>query len=223
MLTAPARLHRADLSRVAGQAEADLLAGMRGFASSDASVFQGGLEALLSELIAGYGAAAAALGADWYDELREEAEVAGRFLSIVSDLPDAGRAQSLAGWAVEPLFGADPDPGAALQRASGGLQRIIFNADRQSVTASAVADPQAQGWQRTGSGECAFCRMLIGRGAVYSEATADFASHDHCRCVAVPAFGGQPLPVRPFTPSDRGTSERDRARVRAWLRQHPTG
>jgi hypothetical protein len=30
--------------------------------------------------------------------------------------------------------------------------------------------------------------MLIGRGAVYSEATADFQSHDHCNCQAEPAW-----------------------------------
>ena len=57
-----------------------------------------------------------------------------------------------------------------------------------AATVSSTTDPKARGWQRVGVGECDFCSMLIGRGAVYSEATADFLSHDHCHCYAEPAF-----------------------------------
>src|SRR5699024_506029 len=81
---------------------------------------------------------------------------------------------------------------------------------------SSLADPAADGWQRTGIGECQFCEMLISRGAVYSASTADFAAHDNCKCSAVPAFGGQPRPVRPYTPSQRH-SEADQARAKAWI------
>jgi hypothetical protein len=62
--------------------------------------------------------------------------------------------------------------------------------------------------------------MLIARGAVYTEVTADFASHDHCNCSAVPAFGGQPLAVKPYTPSSKNITDADRARVREYLRTH---
>jgi len=142
----------------------------------------------LPRLVAIYGSAAASLGADWYDYLREEAAVRGRFQAIVAELPDGGRTNALAGWAVGPLFGANPDAAASLGMASGGLQRIIFDADRQTVMQSSVQDRAARGWQREGNGECDFCSMLIGRGAVYTEATADFESHDRCRCIGVPAF-----------------------------------
>jgi hypothetical protein len=30
--------------------------------------------------------------------------------------------------------------------------------------------------------------MLLGRGAVYTEASADFEAHDHCNCGAAPAW-----------------------------------
>lgn len=42
------------------------------------------------------------------------------------------------------------------------------------------------GWARTlaGSENCAFCAMLASRGAVYSEETADFRTHDNCDCSA---------------------------------------
>src|SRR5690606_3304621 len=103
---------------------------------------------------------------------------------------------------------------------AGGVSRIIADADRGSITRSSIEDPASDGWQRQGAGSCAFCAMLIGRGAVYSEATADFASHDHCRCSAVPAWSGQPRPVKPFTPSTRHATDADRRRVREYLRSH---
>jgi hypothetical protein len=214
-------LHRAGLTTLTGLASAGLVTAMRGVPEDDATGFRDALQVALEDLVALFAPAAASLGADWYDDLREAAEVKGRFQAIVADLPDAGRIEALAGWAVEPLFGATPDVAAVLSRADGGLQRIILDSDRNTVAGSAVADPGAAGWQRVGSGACAFCRMLIGRGAVYSEATVQFASHDRCRCSAVPAFGGQALPVKPYTPTSRNITEADRARVRAYLRNHP--
>lgn len=106
----------------------------------------------------------------------------------MAELPDAGRTTSLAHWAVAPLFGADPDATTALSKVSGGLQRIIFNADRDTITFSSIQDPRARGWQREGAGECDLCQLLLGRGAVYTEESSQFETHDRCRCVGVPAF-----------------------------------
>jgi hypothetical protein len=186
MLSPAARKHRADLAELARLAEGDLSVLFRDV--SDASRVKTSLVDMLPQLVTMYGSAAASLGADWYDELRAQAEVRGRFQAIVAELPDVGRTAALAGWSVGPLFGAAPDAPAALSMASGGLQRIIFNADRETVAGSAIADPKARGWQREGVGECDFCAMLIGRGAVYSEASVQFDSHDRCRCIGVPVF-----------------------------------
>jgi hypothetical protein len=186
MLSPAARKHRADLAELARLAEGDLSVLFRDV--SDADRVRESLIAVLPRLVTMYGSAAASLGADWYDELREQAEVRGRFQAIVAGLPDVGRTDALAGWSVGPLFGATPDASAARSMASGGLQRIIFNADRETVTGSAVRDPKARGWQREGVGECSFCQMLIGRGAVYTEASVQFDSHDRCQCVGVPVF-----------------------------------
>lgn len=171
---------------MAGLAENDLSILFRG-APSPKRVEEA-LRDMLPKLVALYGSAAASLGADWYDDLRERAEVRGRFQAIVADLPDLGRTDSLAGWSVGPLYGADPDAETAFSKVTGGLQRIIFNADRQTIMQSSIQDPSARGWQREGVGDCDFCKMLIDRGAVYSEASVDFESHDRCRCVGVPAF-----------------------------------
>lgn len=173
------------------------------------------IPALLEE----YGSAAATLAADWYDDYRDAAEVPGRFTAIPAEVGDRGSTE-LISWAISPLFDAEPNLPAAQTLLAGGLQRRITNVARDTIVGSSLADPAAEGWQRTGVGSCAFCRMLIARGAVYTEATADFASHDWCNCGAAPAFGGKPRPVKPYTPSSRNITAADRARVREYLRTH---
>lgn len=170
------------------------------------------LRDVLPALIDTYGAAAATLAADWYDDVREEAGVPQRFTAIPVEIADAG-AQALIGWAVSEAT----DDASFRALIQGGTQRRIVNYSRGTITGTAVADPSAQGWQRVGIGECEFCDMLIGRGAVYSKATVDFGAHDNCNCQAAPAFTGQPTPVKPYTPSLRNASDADRARVRDWI------
>lgn len=211
-----AEAHRADLRELSRLAESDLAALWRQI--TNGAVARELLMDVLPELVAVYGSAAAALGADFYDELREIDEVPGSFRAIPAELPDRSRTDALARWGISPLFGAEPDFASALTLVGGGLQRIVADADRVTIARSSIADPAAEGWQRTGSGSCAFCRMLISRGAVYSEAGSDFASHDHCNCAAVPAFGGRERAVKPFSPSTRNTTEADRKRARDWLR-----
>ena len=109
---------------------------------------------------------------------------------------------------------------------AGGVTKRISNGARDVVTRSSLADPSAKGWMRTGAGNCDFCAMLIGRGAVYSEASVDFASHDHCNCGAAPAFNPSQIKAvkSEFVPSARRKSEvvreRDRARVADWIDSH---
>lgn len=171
------------------------------------------LHDILPALIGTYGAAAAVLAANWYDDLREKTGVKGRFTAVPADIRDTG-AHALVGWALTEA----QDYGTFQTLIEGGVQRRIANFSRSTVVGSSLADPKAEGWQRTGSGRCAFCAMLIARGAVYrSESTADFSAHDHCHCSAVPAWGGQPIPVRPYTPTNRNITDADRARVKAWI------
>src|SRR5690242_10478118 len=53
----------------------------------------------LPSLIDLYGAAAATLAADWYDETRDEVAARGRFTAIPADIRETG-AQALVGWAL---------------------------------------------------------------------------------------------------------------------------
>lgn len=220
-LAALIRSHFADLAELGRIAQNDLRVLWSRLNSSDPVKVRDALAEVLSQLAATYGSAAATLGADWYEEVRDALGIAGRFTADTAELPDDGRFEALAGWATGPLFSNEPDPSAALSLARGGFQRIVADADRHSVMQSSIADPKAMGWQRkTSGGGCAFCEMLSGRGTVYAESSARFASHDHCDCTVVPAFGGRELAVKPYTPSQRNITDADRARVREWIAQN---
>lgn len=181
------------------------------------------LEDVLPPLSRTYGLAAGALAADWYDEVRDELNVDRRFLAIVADLDDQG-SDVLARWGVGPLFSAEPDWRRAQVLVNGGLQLRIANVARETVRVSSLEDPSARGWQRVGDGNsCGFCSLLISRGAVYSQSTVTFAAHTSCGCMAAPAFSDRPVPVQPYTPSERTVTDADRARTRAYLAQHHAG
>lgn len=209
-MTTPTRLREGvqSLTTLASRDLAALWRKLEGAAQAEEA-----LRDLLPEIVAIYGTAAATLAADWYDDLRDKVGAKGRFTAIPAEVTDPGT-QALIGWAVHEAQSYE----SLKSLVDGGVQRRIANYPRLTVTRSSVADPAARGWQRTGVGGCAFCQMLISRGAVYSKETVDFASHDHCNCGAVPAFGGEPLPVKPYTPSARKGTDADRERVRAYLR-----
>lgn len=173
------RRETAGLVRLAGNDLDALWRLVTGGASAEVA-----LNDLLPAIIISYGEAGAAMAADWYDEARDVADVAGRFSAIPVPAGDRG-ARSLIGWAL----GSATDDLSLRTLIAGGVQRRIANNVRDTIATSSVADPRARGWSRVGAGRCEFCAMLIGRGAVYTEATADFAAHDHCGCMAVPEFG----------------------------------
>lgn len=171
-----------------------------------------------------YGSAAGALAADWYDDLRADAAPGGRFRADPAPLPNEDRYGALARWGTGPLFSATPDAAAAGALVWGGLQRTIADAHRLTVVDSSIRDPQAAGWARVGvGGSCGFCRMLIDRGGVYTEATVTFRSHDNCHCVASPTWDQTIVRVsrEPFRQSARnrseGQKERDNARAREYI------
>lgn len=184
---------------------------------------------LLPALIEQYGDVAATMAADWYDEVREQAAVRGAFTAAIPT-PGPDGAQALLGWALD----ESTDLVTFQTLTLGGSVRRILKYGRNVVSTSAIADPGAAGWQRQGVGaNCPFCNFLIGRGAVYSENTVTFASHDHCNCVAVVAFKGLEKPVlldkdgKRLTTSGRASRtddekrKVDNERIRAWIEANP--
>lgn len=168
----------ADLNRLAANDIERLLGDL-----TNVSDVQTALNDILPALIQRYGLAAATLAANWYDDLRDELGIRRRFSAIPAEVSDVG-APALVGWASSTAT----DDAAFQTLLLGGVQRRIAQFDRLTIMGSSIADPSARGWQRVGAGECDFCSLLIGRGFVYSEATADFESHDHCRCTSEPVW-----------------------------------
>lgn len=211
----PAPSLRNKVADLTADASRDLAALWREVA--DAAAAETVLRDVLPAVIEQYGAAAATLATVWYDDLRDKAAVAGAFTAIPIEAHDRG-AQALVGWALNTATDYPSFQSLIL----GGTQRRIADHARGTVMTSSVADPKSQGWQRVSSGGCSngFCDMLAARGLVYSESSADFASHDNCRCYAIPAFDGAPRPVRPYSPSKRNITDADRANTRDWLRTH---
>lgn len=200
-----------DLSTIA---EADLDRLWRELTSADQA--QEAMLDVLPDLTRTYGLAAGAVAADWYDETRDELNIDGRFSAIVAEIDDGGL-DVLARWGVGPLYAAEPDWDSAKSLIAGGVQRKITNVSRETVMGSSIDDPKARGWQRSASGGCGFCRMLAGRGTVYSRGTVDFGAHNNCKCVAVAAFDDRELPVKPYTPSLKTITDADRKRTREYI------
>lgn len=176
------------------------------------------LEKTLPLLIDTYGQAAATVAAEWYDEYRITNDVPGRFRAPAAPLPDDTGALALLDWA----RGVATSPDSMMDLVYGGMQRRVSNQARLTVMGAANIDPKSRGWRRVGDGHnCAFCDMLISRGAVYTKDTVRFASHDHCNCQAAPAFAGHGLIEvdqyrRSPTWRGKGRAERD-DRARAWI------
>ncbi len=181
---------------------------------------------LLPGLIASFAESAAVVATEWYDEHRATLAVPGNYETFIPDLREPGIEQMLR-W-------ADAEAQTELSRLAlieGGTFRRVENGARETIISNVNNDPQGVGYQRyarEAADGCGFCQALAGRGEVYRNAfSASFGAHDNCKCVAVPAFGGAPIPVRPYTPSAKRATDADRARVRAWLARkagkEPTG
>jgi len=209
---------RRAITRLTSMAERDvrlLIGELSGFADLGVA-----LNDVMPLLVDSYGDAAAAVAAEWYDELRAEQSPGGRFLARPAIPPPAG-VPALVGWAQAEAT----SPDTMLQLALGGMQRRISDQSRATVIGSAWYDPKADGWMRVGAGDnCDFCDMLISRGAVYAADTVRFGAHDNCNCQAAPSFG-KPADIFDVDAYRRGRQRReddnlraqDNARARAWI------
>ena len=80
-----------------------------------------------------YGTAAGTLAADFYDDLRDDEDIGGRYRATPAELPDSGRAETLARWGVGAAFAGDLL--TAFSNTAGGLQRVIADAGAKQLGA----------------------------------------------------------------------------------------
>lgn len=216
--TARFRAAQGDLVTLAHR---DLLRFWNGLDHSDAYAVRRAIEAFLPDLVQSYGEIGASLAADFYEELRDGSGEVSRLYSAL--MPDnvvrLDQVRASGRWAIGPLFGEDPVAASALSNLAGVTRRLVLAPARDTVRQNVALDPDSIGWRRVGDGDsCRFCRMLIGRGEVYTAATARFGAHDDCGCLAEPAWGtGDPLRVEQYVATKRNPSAADRARVKDFL------
>lgn len=164
--------------------------------SADPAVIRRATTAFFPELITAYGDAAALLGADFYDSLRNVPPSAARFRATLAASAPAEQAVGSVRWALGALFDGRPDQ--SLANLSGAAQRMVLQAGRDTIARSAFTDPVRTGFARVPQGTtCSFCIMVASRGAIYSTAEAAGESntyHDNCNCVPLPVRGEADFP-----------------------------
>lgn len=150
-----------------------------------------------------YGTAASTVAAEWYEEMRR-VEKGGAYTARLSAPPDEVRFERTVRWAAAGLF--EENASSTLALLDGSLVRSLGDFQRDTINENVQRDSAAAGWHRIAQPDgCDFCVMLSQRGAVYKRATADFASHDNCRCKIVPGWdmNAPEVDVRAYEASER--------------------
>lgn len=152
-----------------------------------------------------YGSVAAALAADWYDELRGASGASGRFRATTAPSVPAGAAEAKVRYLAGGLW--SPDPATIL----GGLLVAADKYVKQPARDTVAANAKREGvrWARvpTGRKTCSWCLILASRDAVYaSKKAAKFDSggekyHGHCDCEPVRIASAKDYPTH-YLPDD---------------------
>jgi hypothetical protein len=230
---ADAQEHQQAVTDLTTLAQAELVATWRAVDLANPTEVATSVRDVMPAIVVAYSLAGATLAADFYETIRESAGIPGAFAASLVDEVAPERVQALVGWGLEPLFQRDhneadmlskeygvkveprpaPDPDKALSRLSGGLQRIVANADRDTITTNVERDPADARWARHASADaCAFCRLLATRDATYRSQTDALRVtqarnkkrplgekyHDDCRCTAIPEWPDAPLERAPY-------------------------
>lgn len=141
-------------------------------------------------LVSEYGAVAASVAADWYDELRAVEGVAGSFRAPLAASVPGEQVTSRLGFATRtagPLWAGDV---ASLTGFLGLMvNEYVLQPGRETVMQAAHKDNAAYA-RVPEPGACKFCLMLASRGFVYAKSTAGGTKkfHGKCRCNAVPVW-----------------------------------
>lgn len=145
---------------------------------------------VMPEVVRDYASAAGSISADFYSDSGTRG-----FRAIAAEPPPIAQVQGSVGWATVPLFSGDGD---TLNRLAGLSRRLIFTTSRETTLLNASRENGAT-WARFASANaCPFCRMLATRDDVYSSERTAKASHDHCKCMAVPVRPGETYKRPPY-------------------------
>jgi hypothetical protein len=162
-------------------------------------------------LVQNYHRMSAGVSIDYYRRLRA-AEIDTSRGTVDVPLPSIGRGE-IAGTLyitgrdmTAKAIAAGHSPQAAVQnalvRTAGSMTRLILNGGRESLVQAALDDSESLGYRRITTGTCDFCAELASHGLFESR---DFQAHDHCGCVAEPAFARATRAMAKITGRDKDT------------------
>jgi hypothetical protein len=171
------------------------------------------------EIVAYYSAGSSALAADFYDDERERAAPPKLYLAEPIIVDRTEKLRRAVAWAADPLFADDPATTAG--RLADVVQLESARPFRDTVLTNRRRDPSAVGWRRVTNGGCKLCVMLASRGAVYTDQTARFATHGHCKCTAQPVFSsndyGDEANAMQYVASRKRRTPEQQANLREYL------
>lgn len=152
--------------------------------------------ALVSLMVREYGQAAADFAVDFYEELRFESGVRGRYVAAAFALDHTVQVEQTIRRLAGELFVPEPDVQSFASGVAEKASQYIVDGARNTVAENSYRDPLAYGWRRVPVGAtCDFCLLLVGRGGVYKRETALFRSHRHCDCGAAPSWDATAVEV----------------------------
>ncbi|MFF9624276.1 hypothetical protein [Streptomyces griseosporeus] len=168
------------------------------------------IEAVRS-LVDQYGAAAASLAANAFEDQRDAAGIRRRATVRPAGAPPVDKVEASLRWALKDIWdGGDLD--TAHRKAEGAAQKLVLDQGRETLRQAVRQDRDAVAYARAAAlGACAFCKLMASRGAVYKtagtagrEADERFSGdasvvkfHDNCHCTIVPVFRGQQFRLSP--------------------------
>lgn len=185
------------------------------------------LMGFLPVLTTEYGAVAAAMAADWYDDLRSRERLDSAFAAILAATMPLEQIENQVGYAAAHLFTQEPE--GALVRLLGDLGKDVLQPGWDTIVNSTNLDPDSYGWHRetrpsrSYASGCGFCQMLEGRGGVYKRTSARFAAHGKCKCVAYPSWDAEAeeVPAETYVASSRRLTDADRQRIYDFVGEGP--
>lgn len=183
----------------------------RAVGSASPEVARDALLEVAPSLVDRRGRLVAAGSAEWFERVRRS-ELGGTFSARLGPLPDPDVVRRNVRYAAGALF--EVGRVSPFESLAGSLVRHVEDVSRGTVRENVMRDTRAVGWNRIARADgCDFCVMLSQRGAVYKKSTADFASHDKCRCRAAPSWdpAAPEVDVRAYEASQRMGSVRARA------------
>lgn len=146
------------------------------------------IAAAFPEVVLPYSAAAAQIGASWYDSM----PTTTNYVATVGELPPTDRLTSSVGWA---LRGSGE---AALVLLQGVAQRGMADGLRSTVVSNVESERGARWARHASANACSFCRMLATRTDYRSQRTAKFKAHDSCHCIPVAVRPGSSFEPAPY-------------------------